>query len=474
MDLEKLYLALPIPLQNLGVTATGWRIRRRRFDREFRQLWAAYDERTGWDRLRVSRLRDRRLAEFVQRAARDVPHYRELFERLRIDPREIGGLEELSVLPVLTKEEVQRAPERFRSPAIGRRRLLAAHTSGSTGAGLRFVTTWSAHREQWAVWWRYRGWHGLRPGTACLYMGGRSIVPVRQRRPPYWRRNHAGSQTLFSAYHLNSDTAGDYLREMRDSGAPWIHGYPSMVALLASFSLEFGIRVPVRWVTLGAENLLPSQARVIERAFGVEPIEHYGMAEAVANVSMCPERRLHVDEDFAATEFVPDDAGRLRVVGTNFTNPAFPLIRYEVGDHATLDEVECGCGRPGRTVARLDGRLEDYVVTKSGALLGRLDHIFKDLERVREAQIRQSEPGRIVVAVVRGPGWGEPDERRLRGEILKRVGDQLDFDIVYPDSLGRTAREKLRFVISTMERGKLAAPVGRTPDATARTDEESR
>ena len=66
------------------------------------------------------------------------------------------------------------------------------------------------------------------------------------------------------------------------------HAIPSALLSLA--------RLPIRevWTT--------NYDRLIERAFGVLPLEHYGMAEAVANVSMCPSRRLHVDEDFAATE----------------------------------------------------------------------------------------------------------------------------------------------------------------------------
>src|SRR5207249_1777801 len=39
------------------------------------------------------------------------------------------------------------------------------HTSGTTGGELRFPITMRAMQEQWATWWRYRGWHGIRPGT---------------------------------------------------------------------------------------------------------------------------------------------------------------------------------------------------------------------------------------------------------------------------------------------------------------------
>ena len=412
MDAEKLYLKLPVGLQNLALSVEGRRIRRRRYNAEFDALLADYHQRALWGPGKTQLFRDNRLAEFAALASARVPHYRELFHRLGIGTTDVRNLDDLQALPILTKREVQRDPKRFQPDDNPRVATLQVHTSGSTGAGLRFPTTWRAHREQWAVWWRYRGWHGLSPETTCLYFGGRSIVPVEQRRPPFWRHNRGGRQIMFSAYHLNDETAPAYLEQMRQSGARWIHGYPSMVALIASYALEHGVEIKTRWVTLGSENLLPQQEQLIERAFGVLPIEHYGMAEAVTNISMCPARRLHVDEDFAVTEFIPMEDGRYRILGTNLSNPAFPLLRYEVGDFASLGDLTCDCGRPGRVVERLDGRLEDYVIAKDGAKLGRLDHVFKDLDRVREAQILQTRVGHMVINVVKGPGYSDTDPRQ--------------------------------------------------------------
>jgi phenylacetate-CoA ligase len=460
MELEALYLRLPAALQEVVVSLEGWRLARARFDPEYRQLFARACERSFWDRARTAELRDRRIAELVQHAARRVPHYRDWFARERVDPAAIRGLADLSRLPVLSKSLVQSDPGRFMAEGFKRSELMHAHTSGSTGAGLRFPATWRAQREQLAIWWRYRSWHGLEQQTPCLYFGGRSVVPVQSQRPPFWRRDRAGRRWLFSAYHLNDRNARAYLGEMRRSGAPWIHGYPSMVALIAAHALEQRVEIPLRWVTLGAENVLPQQEALIERAFGVKPLQHYGMAEAVSNVSMCPEHRLHVDEDFAATEFVAEADGRCRIIGTNFSNPAFPLLRYDVGDYALPSGESCSCGRPGRVVERLDGRLEDYVITRSGAKLGRLDHIFKDLVNAREAQIRQSRAGHMSIAVVRGPRWSGRDEAELRAAVHQRVGHELDFDIEYVDALQRTGREKLRLVVSSLAQGRIGSPAG--------------
>jgi phenylacetate-CoA ligase len=192
------------------------------------------------------------------------------------------------------------------------------------------------------------------------------------------------------------------------------------------------------------------------RAFGVRPRQHYGMAEAVANASECELGRLHVDEDFAYTEFLPGETGEgLRVVGTNLSNPATPLLRYEVQDRVTLASGKCPCGRPGRILERVDGRHEDYIVLADGRRLGRLDHIFKDLVRIREAQIVQHRAGEVRFRIVRREGYAEADEKLLLAEAQQRMGGETRIEIEYADRLERSAAGKLRFVVSHLENGRL-------------------
>jgi phenylacetate-CoA ligase len=452
MDRERLYAALPVSLQQAAICLEGRRIQRKRYNAVFHRLLDEYRARTFWSRDEIVAWRDRRIAAFVAHAAQTVPYYCDLFRDLGASPQDFKSLDDLKRLPILEKRTVQEQPERFLSEAARDWETITCHTSGTTGAGLRFTATADSQREHWALWWRYRSWHGLQLDEPCLYFGGRAIVPPRQQRPPFCRHNRPGRQWLFSGYHLSPEHAPAYIDAIRRAEARWIHGYPSLIALMSAYILQFGGNFEMRWVTLGAENVLPQQADLIERAFGVRPLSHYSMAEGVANISECPAGHHHVDEDFAAVEFLPlGDGPSCRILGTNLSNPAFPLLRYDTGDLAVPVEGECACGRPGRLVAAIDGRKEDVVVTKSGARLGRLDHLFKDMVHIREAQIRQTRPGHIELRVVRGPEYAEADERRLREETRKRTGTDLDFDIVYLDALPRMASGKLRFVVSEIK-----------------------
>ena len=450
---ERLYETLPITAQQTICSLEGWRVNRKRYDTRFLSILRSAEERSGWSNANVATYRDLRLLEFIRTAVSKSRHY----DGPSYPLNDIKNLHDLKNLPILTKTEVQNALDAIE--VRDRQDQMNVHTSGTTGAGLRFVSSTQAVQEQWAVWWRYRRWHGIKLGTWCGYFGGRPIVPIDQKSGPWWRYNRPGRQIIFSGYHMSPDRLNEYVIELRRSKPPWLHGYPSLLSLLANFLLDRNddLGYPLRWVTTGAENLLPHQREVISQAFGVLPRQHYGSAEAVANISECDRGSLHVDEDFSATEFIPVDIGpSCRIVGTNFTNPLFPLMRYDTGDLATISDDECLCGRPGRIIEELDGRNDDYVVLPDGSLVGRLDHIFKDLVHIRESQIYQTERTSITILVVPGPRYDTDHEERLLQEARNRLGTSLQINIERVADLQRSARGKLRLVVSELEEGQLS------------------
>ena len=450
VDREALYRRLPIAVQNLVCSLEGHRIQRTRFGAQFRQLLTEAEHRDTWTSERLQRYRNRCLAAYIQYSAAHVSFYRRWFAVHKIDPRDLRTLSDLGTLPIINKRIVQEHLPDFVSTAAPKRDQVAIRTSGTTGAGLRLPATRDAIRQQWATWWRYRRWHGLVPDTWCGYFGGRTVVPARQSSPPFWRYNVPGRQLLFSAYHMSPRHLTSYIDELRTTRPPWLHGYPSLLALLARHIVDHNadIGYQVRWVTVGAENLLSHQSCVIERAFHVPPRQHYGMAEAIANISECEHGTLHVDEDFSAVEFFPPKGSECRIVGCSFSNPAVGLLRYDAGDIATVSDAACSCGRPGRIVTAIDGRQEDYILLSNGARISCVNQIFKPLINVREAQIHQRHPGELTVRIAPGKDYGDSDEDRLRHEIRTRLGDDVRVSIDYVDAVERSSTGKIRLVIS--------------------------
>jgi phenylacetate-CoA ligase len=459
MKLEELYLKLPIPLQKIAFNLEGWRVYQRNFGGRFFDLLREAESRTFWTIENIRAYRDRRLQAFIHHCYETVPFYRHKFSEIKLLPQDIQKLEDLKYLPILTKKEVQDNFKDLVSSIIPKNKLILIRTSGTTGSGMRFFTTKQSIQEQYAIWWRYYKWHGIPLGTWCAHFTGNRIVSPSQKRPPFWRYNYPCKRIHFSPFHMSKDNLIMYIKELQCFKPPWLHGYPSLLSLLASYILENGIDLgyKIRWVTIGAENLLQQQANLIQKAFGVKPRQHYGMAEAVANISECENGILHVDEDFSGVEFIPNSDGHgYKVIGTNFTNLATPLIRYDVQDVVDIDELSyCKCGRPGRIIRNIDGRMDDYIILKNGSKLGGVDHFFKDLINIREVQLYQKIPGEIIVKVVPGKHFSEKDEVAIFTEVYKRLGKEIRVQVEYVDSIPRSKNGKLRFILSEIDKGKL-------------------
>lgn len=452
MDKIAVYHSLPIWLQNIACSYEGARLKKRRYNRTFFQLLDEYKRRGDYNEDLLARYRDEQLHAFVMYAAEAVPYYRNLFTELKINPSDIRTLGDLSRLPILTKDIVQEHLDELKSEEIPANEMFIHHTSGTTGKGLTFPVTFEAEKHQWAVWWRYRLKHKIDFGIPCGIFTGQPVVSPKQRKKPFWRFNRPNNEIIYSGYHLNEKNIPYYIEHLLQSNVRWLHGYPSNLALLAAYVVQRRIDFngQIKFVTTGAESLLSHQKKLIQRAFGCKVRNHYGLAEGVANISECPEGKMHIDEDYAAVELVPQGDGSYAVVGTNVTNQAFPLIRYDTGDIVYLSQKEqgCLCGNPGRVVTSIDGRIEDYLLLKDGTRLGRMDHLFKDMVRIKEAQLVQKQAGNVIFRIVRAPEYNEADEQQLMHETRRRLGDALSVEFDYVREIEKSPRGKLRFVVN--------------------------
>ena len=448
-------------MQNALCSGFGARIGYRRYrNQRYTAVEREVHARESWSRAAIRDFARTRLIRMVEHCAANVPFYQRLFQEHGFSSSDLIELSDIGRLPILDKQTARANAQAIQPTNLRAIPHQIVQTSGTTGAGLAFPLSLAAEQEQWAIWWRYRARYGLTRTTWYAHFYGRSIVPFRQHKPPFWRTNWAGRQILFSAYHMSPENLPAYIAHLNRRRPPWIQGYPSLLTVLAAFMLEKGLSLsyqPIA-VTVGAESLLPHQKSTIEQAFGMPCRQHYGMTEAVANISECPSHRLHVDDDFSLVEFVPIGGGLHRIIATGFANDAFPLLRFDVGDIAEFDESDtCNCGLPGRVVRAIDGRKEDYVLTPDGRRIGRLDHIFKAALNVTEAQIYQPDRQRLVFRIATSHNYHPGDEDALRCEAEKRVGNDMDISFQYVKSVPRTPRGKIRFVVSDVAEAQVPA-----------------
>ena len=447
MDFENIYLRLPLFFQNLLINLKGLLIRRSRYNKSFFKYLDLYESNL---KLRLETPNDE-LYCFLKFAANSA-YWSKVFEKNNFNINANNIFEELKKLPILDKNIVKDNLKDI-CLSVNNDKINSTHTSGTTGSGLVFPQTRTMENKQWAIWWRYRKMHGIQLDDWCGWFGGRSIVPIKQKKPPYWRTCYPLKQVMFSAHHLNNITVKDYFIEIKERKLEWLHGYPSQLSYFANLIKDANLgKLPdLKIITVGAENLLEHQKDVIQNVFNVPVRQHYGLAEGVANISEWTDDSLRVDKDFSYVEFVPidnDNNNFFKIIGTNFNNYAFPLIRYDTGDIAEIERMDNGEYK----IVSIDGRKEDLILLPNGVKLGRLDHIFKDIVNVSEAQLYQPDRSKVIIRIVKGQNYQETkDKNKIIKEVRKRLGNEINLELVYYDNIPKTRSGKLRFVISDIK-----------------------
>jgi phenylacetate-CoA ligase len=452
---ERLYARLPVAVQNAACSWAGWRRARGRFTPHFHARLAEW-ERTGRDSAEALRaIQWERLRALVQRARAHVPHYRELAPPADTADAETGIADTLARIPVLEKAAYRDDPESFLARDLERDALVRGKTSGTTGTALPLWYTAETVAEEYATVWRQRRSFGAQVGDANLTFNGQIVVPFAQSRPPFWRTNWWGRQTLFSLYHMSEAHLPSYVAAIHDTPARFAQGYPSSLFIVARALLDAGRPIPSGRLTAvftSSESLLAFQRETIEKAFGAPVRDRYGVSELAVSMTACARNRLHVDMEFGIVEVEPVEESpefvRGPLVVTGLATDATPFLRYRVGDVGTRRKRPCECGRPGDVFEDVDGRIEDYVSTPDGRLVGRLDHIFKAELDVAEAQIVQDDPSALEVLVVPRPTWGPAAEKSLLGEIRSRLGEEIRVAIRVVDAIPREPNGKFRAVKS--------------------------
>ncbi len=457
MKLLDLYHRLPYGGRCLAASLRGFYLRHWRYSTDTPRLQEEALERDRWDAQTWQDFHRRAIHDLLQRAVTRVPYYRRFWRG-----HSASEWQDLANWPILQKETVRRDPRAFLADDCDPRRMFAEHTSGSTGTPL---TVWWS-RATTIAWYalveaRVRHWYGLSRKDRWAILGGQLVASVEQQRPPFWVWNVPLRQLYLSSYHLEPRNARAYLEAMAEHRVRYLFGYASAMADLAALAEDQGLPTPrLETAVSNAEPLFPHQRRSIESAFGCSTRDTYGTAELVCGASECAHGRLHLWPDVGLLEVVADDEDRPlepgqvgRLIATGLLNRDMPLIRYEIGDRGSLAaDSDCPCGRGLQILEPLEGRLDDVVVTPDGRRVGRLDPVFKADLPIREAQIVQTEPARILLKVVPAPSWSSAISADLIARLRQRLGPRMEIRVEEVERLPRGAGGKLRAVVSMLDR----------------------
>jgi len=391
------------------------------------------------------RVRQLDLLEKTLNTASKTKYYSSVFASL---PNFDNPVEWLKTIPYLNKETLRKNPGDFIVDSLF---SVSAKTSGTTGTPLKLrrdIPSIAREQASFFSWFYSAGW---KSDNEMIELRGDMVVPAERSLPPYGIRDCIFKKNILSSYHLSDKTIPWYIEKIKKSKANFISAYPSSAFVIADFMRRNNIApLNIKAVFLASETIFQHAKDLIEKFIG--PVwGHYGNAERNAWMTTCSAGRYHEDVSYGFTEYIPLGDNTYEIVATGFINKAMPLLRYRTGDIAVDPfgrQHRCECGNNGPGCRKIIGRIDDLFITSDGRKIGRLDHVFKDVENIIAAQIIQHDHERVEIKIVKNHSYTEKNEKLVLENFMLRVGGNVKVNFNYVDTIPRTSNGKFRSVIS--------------------------
>ena len=331
---------------------------------------------------KLRELQNERVRILVDRCYRDVPYYRNLFDKNGIKPKHIQTTDDLALVPFTEKKDLRDLyPYGLLGVPLERIHRFAA-SSGTTGVpalvGFTKKDWMETLREQMG---RIFNAMGVRRGDLvyqctgyALFMGGPGMEAGAE----------AVGAIIFPAGPGRTMAGIQYLKDL---GHQVICTTPSFMSYLVDVAQKNEFDIKKNWKLrtshIGGEPAAPALRRRIEALMpeGFEWHEGYGITElggpTVAHTCQFSREscELHILADHYFMEVIDPASGKRlepgrqgELVFTTLTKEATPLIRWRTRDISAISEnsLGCPCGRVAHPkIQRVTGRTDDVLKVRS-------------------------------------------------------------------------------------------------------------
>ena len=422
---------------------------------EYRAWVRFLEESEHWSAGQIEQYEFEQVQKLVRHAFENTSGYRASMQRSEVTPADLRTLDDIRRLPFVTKEDMRDELDSFSAPWPERVRVT---TGGSTGIPFGFYRDSTAFARELAS--KAHQYHrvGWREGDRQLVLRGLPISAADHMEyvPDF-------EELRCSSYHLTPDYMQRFYERALEYQPQWLRCYPSSGHVFAHFLDERGLRLPsVRGVLCASENLYDFQHTLLQKVFGPRIFSHYGHFELAALAGFCEyQSTYHVLPQYGYVELLGTDGEPVtmpgamgEIVATSFLMYATPFIRYRTRDFAVLKSFGCpACGRPYQVWERIEGRLQEFVQTRTGRLISMTAINMHDgtFDGVQQFQFHQAEAGKLTLRYVPRASCAAAALAFMQRRLTQKFGDDVELRLKAVSEIPPTGRGKHRFLIQELK-----------------------
>jgi phenylacetate-CoA ligase len=451
IDSNEIYYSSPVWLQNWLISIYGLNLYRKRYLGRYKNILKLVETSWNWSSNEINIYQSEELYKIIKHCRNKIPYYQKLFADYGFHENDFTSINDISKLPIATKKIILENQSKIQLPNANP--YFIQKTSGSTGTPLSLWVDEFTYKLAMALLVSHEKRSGIEFGERRATFAGRMIKRFEDNTPPFSRFNFAENQKIYSSYHLSSTTFKFYCEDLESFRPVEIIGYPSAICDLASFYKKEKIKpgFKLKAIITNSETLHEWQRDIIESVFNSPVYDYYGTAEYIIFASQNKKGFYDLNPVIGLTEIndKTDQGESWPIITTTLTNYTMPLLRYEIGDNATAVSRN-GSQSSLASLKSIDGRKDDYIVSVDGRKIGRIDHIFKGIKGVKEAQVIQDHKKQCTIQVVLSNG-DLFNEKKLTENFKSRVGNSMNLGIKYVTHIPRGANGKFKSVIRKKE-----------------------
>ncbi len=398
----------------------------------------------------VMKLQDLRVRKLVKKAYK-IPFYRKRFDEAGVRPEDIHTGDDLSKLPLLTKDELRTwMNEEAKKSKYDQ--WFHDTTSGSSGVPLMLLVSPREKAYNMANWFRVMMTAGYNPfqGKTMSRKSAHSIT--------------GGSDTFLQRFGiLRRGFVDQYapepeiVKQINAYKPDFLYMNKSEFMRICLYCKQNGVRMakPKYYCPTG-EKIDDTARKLFREILGPGIIDSYGTAETGAAMVRLFSSKEYVVHNDSFVVNIYDEKNRPAAEGNIVVTPLYktdlPLINYAIGDRGTC-EVRNGV----RFITSVQGRMNDFFRYDTGEVTTffEIAPIIAHCDDIFQIRFIQETYKKIHIQCVRNDEMSDKSkeeiEEDLTGKLNAKFKHPFEIEYEWMDSIPPDANGKLRMIVCKVD-----------------------
>ncbi|MCB8999482.1 MAG: phenylacetate--CoA ligase family protein [Bacteroidales bacterium] len=408
-----------------------------------------------WSREKLLNYQEIQLQKLLKHASENVPFYSEWFHKNKLKITDIKNHSDLYKLPIISKTEIRKTPEKFIAKNVPGNHLIRLNSSGSTGEPFEYFLSRDAYSMKYAAALRGWTWMGYKLGDTYTKLSQNKRSSKIKRLQDFINRS-------FYIYipDLSRNSLENIISTLQKDKPLFLRSYPDPLFFIAKILQDKNmILTGIRAINSTGNILTPEARKLIEERFNCPVYDSYS-CEGGALFYEGPERENYLGSmEYAISEVLDKNHNETNgeVAGMHITtdlhNYAMPMIRYNTQDMVEKSTLNAKSGHNLIGFKSIIGRENDILITPSGNLL--IVHLFtiyfEYFDCIKQFQIEQTQKDLFIFRLVVDGKFTSEIHKQIQKYWQEFLGKNVQVNIEIHENIPVLYSGKRRFLIRNPE-----------------------